>query len=159
MNDFERIFNDLKIIDKKAINAYRSGREFKSLSAYSIVNIDNRLYPTIIASLCNKIFACELFIKSIIMINKKQLQRGHKISSLIQKSGISKILEKSFIKYNLENEISQIDNAFQVWRYSYEYDQLTINSGFLNDLCQLLEQICRQKIQEVYNLNMLESFI
>lgn len=74
----------------KAINAYRSGREFKSLSAYSIVNIDNRMYPTIIASICNKIFACELFLKSIIMINKKRLQSGHKISNLIQESDIKK---------------------------------------------------------------------
>ncbi len=159
MNDFESIFNNLSSIDKKAINAYRSGREFKSLSAYPIVNIDNRMYPTIIASICNKVFACELFLKSIIIINKKSLQKGHKISNLIRESGIKEILEKEFIKYNLENEITKIDDAFQVWRYSYEYDQLTINNGFLNDLCQLLEKICRQKIQEIYNLNMIESFI
>ncbi len=159
VNDFASIFKNLSDINKTAINAYRSGREFKNLSNNPFVLIDKRVCPTILASICNKLFACELFLKSIIIINKNFLQKGHKISYLIKESGIEEILEKELVKYNLKNEIAKIDNAFQIWQYSYEYDNLTINSGFLNDLCQSLEKICRQEIQKNYQLNMLDSFI
>lgn len=83
------------------------------------------------------------------MMNKKQTQTGHLISQLIDKSRIKSNLEKMLLKYELDNEILKIDDAFKKWRYSYEYSELTINTGFLNDLCDVLEKICRDKIQEL----------
>lgn len=135
------------------------GREFKSLSEYPLVSINNRIYPTIIAAITNKIFACEIFIKVILMMELNEFTKGHTISQLLNKTKVKEDLKKKLIKYNFEEEILKIDSAFQDWRYSYEHDQLVINTAFVNDLCSLLEEKCRTQIYEVYKLNMLESFI
>lgn len=64
MSEFEKKFNSLNEIEIKAINAYRSGREFKNISLNPIVYANSKFAPVIIASIVNKSLACELFLKS-----------------------------------------------------------------------------------------------
>ena len=159
MENFEMIFNNLEDIDKKSVNAYRSARQFKSIAINQIVFIEGRAYPTIIACITNKALACELFLKSIIIMNTKQLPNGHRIKDLVKEADIFEELKLMLNKYNLEDEINKISNAFIEWRYIYEINEATIFSGFLNDLCDTLEKVTRERILKIYNLDMLKSFL
>ena len=159
MNNFEIIYNNLNKLEKKSINAYRSGLEFKNLSIQKVVYVNNSFKPTIIASITNKVFACELFLKSMLMINGIENNKDHLLFNLIKKLNISDELEISLKEYNFIDEILKINNAFQDWRYIYEKDETIINCGFLESLCDELESKCRDKIKRTFNLNMKESFI
>ena len=159
MENFETIFNRVNEIDKKCINAYRSAREFKNIGTQQLIIIDNRLAPVIIASIVNTVLACELFLKSLIIMDTKKIPKGHSIKKLIIQSNILTELKQKLDNYDLDLEINGIDNAFVEWRYTYERDTMIINNGFLNNFCVVLEEISRKKILENYNLNMLDSFL
>lgn len=157
--NFEQEYEKLDAISKQSINAYRNGREFKNLGSNPLVIINNKFHPTIIAAISNTAFACELFLKSIIMINTKKEIKGHLIDELVKKAELSDILTNNLSEYNISKELSEIDNAFTIWRYSYEYGSLKINSKFLFQLCDELENINKNIIQEQFNINMDDSFI
>ncbi len=159
MNDFEVIFNNLDDIDKKAINAYRSGREFKNMATNIMIWINNKPKPVIIPSIVDNALACELFLKSMIIMNTKKLVKEHSLKKLIYEADICLELKNEFKECELDLEIEKIDKAFIEWRYVYERDEIIINNGFLNKLSDALEEISRDKILRKYNLNMLESFI
>ena len=159
MQDFENTFNNLNEIDKKCINAYRSAREFKNIGTQLVVITNNRMNPVIIASIVNKALACELFLKSIIIMNIKEIPQGHSIKKLIIEANISDELKYRLNNYNFNVEMEGVDSAFIEWRYTYERNEMIINNEFLTSLCNALEEISRNKILEKYNLNMLESFI
>lgn len=159
MQNFETTFNNLNEIDKKCINAYRSAREFKNIGTQPVVITNNRMYPVIIASIVNNALACELFLKSMIIMNTKEIPKGHSIKKLIIEANISAELKYKLNNYNFDVEIEGVDRAFIEWRYTYERNEMIINNGFLNSFCNALEEISRNKILKKYNLNMLESFI
>lgn len=159
MKKFEIIFNNLNDIEKKSINAYRNARQFKNIAEKQLVILNDKIVQVIIASITNKVFACELFLKSIIIIDTGELIRGHYIQYLIEQSGIKEELKNRLHAYDFDNEIININNSFEEWRYVYERDESMINLGFLNCLCNELEELNRQKILDKYNLNMLESFL
>lgn len=159
MDDFETIFNNLDDIDKKSINAYRSAREFKNMATQPLVYINGRYYPTIIASIVNGVFSCELFLKSIIILNDKKIPKGHSLKNLLGNTNILLEVKNRLFEYRFEEELKKIDSAFVEWRYCYEKDTLILNSKFLNDFCNVLEEITRNKILNIYHLNMLDSFI
>ena len=162
MDNFEQEYNKLNAVFKMAINAYRSGRQFMmtgiQTSGAGIV-IHNRLYPTIIASVVNEVFACELFLKSMIMIKTgERTIKKHKLLELYDLLDIEKI-EESLLKYNFREELQKISDSFVTWRYCYEYDRIVINRGFVFELCNVLEKENKKIIFKEYNLNMDQSFI
>ncbi len=159
MNSFEETFENLENIDKKCINAYRSAREFKNMATQIIVCVNGKPAPVIIASIVNKAFACEVFLKSIIIMNTKKITNEHSLIKLVKKSNSCLEIRKKLNNYDFNEELEKINNAFVEWRYTYERDKMIINNGFLNDFCNTLEEISRIKILEEYKLNMLESFI
>ena len=162
MNNFEQEYNKLNDVSKMAVNAYRSGRQFMMTgirtSGAGIV-INNRLYSTIIASVVNEVFACELFLKSMIMIKtgEKSIKK-HKLLELYDLLGIETI-EKSLSKYDFRDELQKISCSFITWRYCYEYGTIVINRGFVFELCNVLENENKKIIFKEYNLNMDQSFI
>lgn len=162
MNNLEQEYNKLNDVSKMAVNAYRSGRQFMmtgiNTSGFGIV-IHNRLYPTIIAAVVNEVFACELFLKSMIMIRtgKKSIKK-HKLLELYDLLGIEAI-EKSLLKYDIREELKKISDSFVTWRYCYEYDTIVINRGFVFELCNVLEKENKKIILNEYNLDMDQSFI
>lgn len=162
MKDFKEKYNALDNVSKSAINAYRSGRQFMvtGINTAGIgIMINKRLYPTIIASIVNEVFACELFFKSMIIIKtgKKKIE-GHKLFELFNLLDNKKIEDK-LLDYNFIEELQKISNAFVDWRYCYEYNTMTINRGFVFDLCKVLEIESKILILKEYNLNMDQSFI
>lgn len=98
-------------------------------------------------------------MKSIIIMNTKEITKGHSIKKLIIEANISDELKYRLNNYNFDIEIEGVDSAFIEWRYTYERNEMIMNNGFLNGLCTALEEIVRNKILEKYNLNMFESFI
>lgn len=160
MNDFEKNFNRLDSISKMAINAYRSGREFQILgnNIMDFRNIIGHKHPTIVASVVNEIFACELYFKSILMIQKHEIVKGHELVSLYNQIQNINIKAK-MINYNFDEELNKINDSFEKWRYCYESKQLIIYTGFLYDLCKVLEEESRILIYNEYNLDMNKSFI
>ena len=162
MKNFEENFNKLNLNSKNAVNAYRSGRQFMVTGINTFfpgIRINNRLYPTIISSIVNEIFACELFLKSMLMIkNGNNTTKKHKLLDLYD-SLDNEDIEKYLLKYEFRKELEKISNSFVMWRYCYEYDSIIINSEFVFDFCSTLEKINREKIFEEYNLDMEKSFI
>lgn len=92
-------------------------------------------------------------------MNTNNLVKEHSIKKLINQADIGRELKRNLNNFDFNVEIEKIDNAFIEWRYVYEYNEKTINNGFLIELCDTLEKINRDKILENYNLNMLESFL
>ena len=160
MVDFAEIFNNLDSTCQKAINAYRSGREFQMMggSIMDIRNIIGHKHPTIVASIVNEVFACELYLKTILMIQNHKLVSGHELVDLYSKIHNDRIKEK-MDNYNFDEELAKINDAFKEWRYCYESEQLCINSGFLYNLCDVLEEESRILILNKYNLDMNKSFL
>lgn len=159
MNDFESIFNNLDSIDKKCINAYRRAREFKNISIQSLVYIDGRCFPVLIASMVNVLFSCELFLKSILILNDKKIPSGHSLKKLLKKANLAIEVKNKLNKYSFDEELEKIDNSFSEWRYCYEKDTLTINRSFVNEFCNTLEEIVKNRIFDIYHLNMNQSFL
>ena len=161
IDSFEVTYNNLNEIDKKAINAYRSAREFK-IAAENNGRIEffyKNKHTTIKPCIVNYALSCELFFKSMIIIkNNKLVVKTHKLDDLYEILDNSKI-KNELSKYDFDIEIKKISDAFIDWRYCYEHNELTIHTGFLIDLCNCLEKNNRLIILEKYGLNMNESFI
>ena len=163
MDNFEQKYNNLNDVSKMAINAYRSGRQFMmtgiQTSGAGIV-IHNRLYPTIIASVVNEVFACELFLKSMIMIKtgEKSIKK-HELLELYDLLDIETIEKSLLKKYDFKEELQKISDSFVTWRYCYECDTIVINRGFVFELCNDLEKENKKIILNEYSLDMDQSFI
>ena len=106
---------------------------------------NNRMYPVIIASIVNNALACELFLKSIIIMSTKEIPKGHSIRKLIIEANIADGLKYRLNNYNFDIEIEGVDSAFIEWRYTYERNEMIMNNGFLNDLC--IETILQSKVE------------
>lgn len=161
MDNFEEIFNSLNRNSKKAINAYRNGRQFMVTGNAGRLGImiNERLYPTIIASIVNEVFACELFLKSMIMIKfGKEAGKKHKLLELYEQLD-DKEIKECLPQYNFDDELQKINDAFTVCRYSYEYESLQVYMGFIFDLCDVLEKNNKKRILKAYKLDMEKSFI
>ena len=89
----------------------------------------------------------------------KEIPEGHHLIKLLEESNISSVVINRMPDFEFEKELEKINNAFVNWRYIYESDESTIYNGFVNTLCEVLEEITREKILEIYKLNMLQSFI
>ncbi len=161
MNEFEEKYNNLDNIYKKAINAYRSAREFmmSGINNSVCVMVNGRIYPTVISSIVNEIFACELFFKSMIMIKTGKLpDNQHKFVELYKRLD-DKEIKKQLPSFDLDEELKKINTSFKVWRYCFQYDSLEINSGFIFALCKVLEESNRKLILKKFKLDMEKSFI
>lgn len=129
--------------------------------------IVTKFFPFIV----NKAFACEVYLKLILKedgfdINKLDSRDRHKLDVLYKKTNASfkEYIIKTFSKVygskiNLEIEIKKISNVFTKWRYIYEYvDKVnTVNYGFLNVFCEILDRYAYQLIKAKYNYNVDED--
>lgn len=160
MNEFEKIYDELNEIDKRCIEAYRSARQFRNIAKQPIIILDGKFVPVIVAGIVDKALSCELFIKSIIILEKKTIHSGHKLNEILEETTILPVLKERMSNFDFDKELIKISNSFIEWRYIYERDGVAqINIVFLDNLCDNLEEIAREKILESYKLNMLESFL
>ena len=107
----------------------------------------------------NSAFACEIFLKMLLKFNEIENAKGHNLKSLFEllpnnlKEQIKRYLETvrlwkdGFGRENIDN----ISNANQKWRYVYEHDYkkgalVIIDCGFLNIFRDLLREICCKQL-------------
>ena len=103
-------------------------------------NGDGTVQVLSIPGIVNCAFACELYLKSLLMVHGYQ-SRGHSIESLFRKLPdeiISQII-KEIEGYKFENCLSNISNTFVDWRYSYEKESTLIT--FQTFLLKLTESL------------------
>lgn len=106
----------------------------------------------------NSAFACEVFLKAILMYQDKKIPRSHKLRDLY--NALPKEL-KELIKREVssgypdmwtnlwgQDYLNSISDAFVKWRYNYEHDwrkdssTMHIEVGFLNRFRDTLREIC-----------------
>lgn len=103
----------------------------------------------------NFAFSCELFLKTLLLFNEIPYKRKHKLEELfneLPKKYQLKIQEQCLLKYGGEKDpfglsfLSNVSDAFEKWRYCYEYDSLRLEIGFLQVLAKVLREICSQEL-------------
>lgn len=65
-------------------------------------------------------------------------EKKHKLLELYKQ--LDDEIKKAFFKYDFDDELQKINDAFTNWRYCYEYDSIQVYSGFVFDLCETLEK-------------------
>lgn len=119
-------------------------------------NIEYRMMSHNVANIVNSVFACEVFIKSLLSfhgISGNKL-KGHELKELWNKLRIldsknTSLIEKSIKSwFNSENEnlfdelLDSVSNAFEYGRYIYEKDNWNINPNFLRGFRNILREFC-----------------
>ena len=154
------VFSEKEI--SKIRGMYVTARQFKN-----IVNVDelvptpknnfkNKIYPFIV----NKSFACEVYLKLILMATQKKKKRGHNLKELSQITN----MDTQFKNYLLSNKLkltdqefeeylNNISNAFEKWRYIYEKKNIKVMYGFLNTFCIFLDEYCINLMKELFNID------
>ena len=160
-------FDSLDKEDKKIISMYTTARQFKNAINKEEILVmkkgvfTNKIYPYIV----NTAFACEIYLKILILINGEAYGKVHTLKDLYIKSKICKEFENYVmentknlnIKYNkekLDDDITLISDAFVEWRYVFESEELYIPNGFLGIFCAYLDDVCVRKILEKTGINM-----
>ncbi len=123
----------------------------------------NRIISKQTPFIVNKSFACEIYLKLILLENKidfKDLKgkNGHKIFELYSKINSDFKLnlqhEMCLKKFtNIEDKIENISEAFINWRYIYEnYEKIdSLDFMFLDELCNYLDEKAKELILKNYN--------
>ncbi len=129
-------------------------------------NLERRLPDYTIADIVNSAFACEVFIKALLLHNSisiEEMQKsGHKMKDLWMKlestnsnltDDAKKRILSAFQTDNPEffNEgLDSISNAFATWRYIYEKHGSQIHLQFLRYFRIVLQEIC---CETFYNMS------
>ena len=102
----------------------------------------------------NAAFSCEIFLKTLGMLHNGKLNKKHTLHELY--SDLSNE-DKEFLKtatdgYNsnlsFDDLLKNISDAFNIWRYSYEKDQIKLNVSYLIFLSEQLRNLCEMQIAE-----------
>lgn len=107
--------------------------------------------------IANMAFACEIYMKTLLFYNHIPYKREHnleKLYFLLPEKYRETIQQESIRLYGkMENAfrityLNNVSEAFNEWRYSFEHDRLSIETGYLFLLGELLREMC---CQELYN--------
>lgn len=147
---------------KKLISMYTTARQFKNAinknEIFSIKNnkVINKIFPYIV----NKSFACEVYLKLVIKYNNGEYKKTHSIKDLLEASNLQGDLEEYYMKkFNtrdldfLNRAIDTISEAFIDWRYIYEQEDIKIQNGVLEVLCDYLDNYCLNVILKNLNID------
>lgn len=109
-----------------------------------------------VAGIVNSAFACEVFIKSLLVHGGKTIKdiRGHNLQQLwewykdldsngamVVKQRVESIFQAKN-KKTFDDALNNISNAFEEWRYIYEKRHATIHINFLRIFRQVLRSFC-----------------
>lgn len=105
----------------------------------------------IIPIIVNASFACELYMKSILVKSglpvKKLRKCGHKLDELFyilpdgQRNDIQKRMYNRGYGNEFELHLGEISNAFIEWRYWFEGTEKCVENIFLGNFCDVLEEV------------------
>ena len=148
-------------------NSVLSRRMFKHACAFADCakycetepnNIEYRMQSHTVSGIVNSAFACEVFIKSLLvsrgMTVEKLKKQGHTLKDLWKEFKVEDCETACFVEerirewFNSENEnmfdelLDNVSDAFAYWRYIYEKQDGSINLNFLRGFRNLLREVC-----------------
>jgi HEPN domain-containing protein len=96
----------------------------------------------------NGCFACELYLKTLLMKQKKDIKETHNLYILFnsingktQNQIIKKFTDNGYTKELFTNKLKYIANGFKISRYDYENDYTYyMLSGFIYELIESLKE-------------------
>ena len=132
-------------------------------------DVEHRLPDYTVAGIVNSAFACEVFIKSLLIYQGLSIEeivdakgRGeHKLRNLWTMLEIKDLQLADLVKqkvqklYSHEDDkkfyemLDNVSNAFVYWRYIYEKSGGKIHTQFLSLFRELLKEVCCEKF---YNM-------
>ena len=115
-----------------------------------------------IGGLVNSLLACEIFMKTIIVIkDKNEKPRGHDLTSLWKQikeldDDLTKNIEFEIKNiYNSKNDnlfndiLTVCKNQFKEIRYIYELDSIKCDANFIMILRKILRNVCEEELKNV----------
>lgn len=121
-------------------------------------NIEKRLPDYTVADIVNSAFACEVFIKALLLYSGKTIEEIKKEKHRIE--GLWKLLKTAnpTLSNDIESRVinsfqskdpdffstamSTISEAFVTWRYIYELHGATIHINFLRTFREVIREVC-----------------
>lgn len=157
----------------KIINMYIVATQFNNAISdpKSVFPFDHEFAKKIYPYIVNKAFACEVYLKILILSNDNEIPQNHRIKTLYKLSGI----EQDFKNYiqsidgvndefinHIDNYIESFSNAFVEWRYIYERDSTEkLMYGFMRVFAEYLSNKCKNVIlnKYKYDFNQITTFL
>ena len=107
-------------------------------------------------AIVNSAFACEVYLKAILLFFDNELIRGHELSVLYDKlpERVKEFIKPTVLNSCVTwtdifglNQLDEISNAFYDWRYVYEYlgktrASISIDRSFLKAFRDALREAC-----------------
>ena len=102
----------------------------------------------------NGCFACELYLKTLLMLQKKDIKETHNLNKLFnsingktQNQIIKKFTENGYTKELFTKKLKYIANGFKISRYDYENDYTYyMLSGFIYEFIEALKEAIEELI-------------
>lgn len=116
---------------------------------------EETIFGGIFPFVVNSALACELFLKSIIMINSTSpiIIKEHKLNKLFDQLPISnqiqiKELFSKRMKRDFDKLLLEMSDTFVKWRYAYEQNNIEINITGILTLAQVLNEHITERYLE-----------
>lgn len=123
---------------------FKEARTFLKVSE-QLENDEEAMWGGIFPYVVNSALACELFLKTIIMINSTptQIVRAHELTTLFSllptedQTNIKELFSRR-MKHDFDTLIGEMSSTFVKWRYAYEQGTIEINITGILTLAQVL---------------------
>lgn len=146
-------------------NLFNEAKAFYELAECGHEHISEKDYvESYIPYIVNMSFCTELYLKLLLANNGKSIDELKKLSHNLyklydaleqeQKDEIHRLFKRPLI-YQIAKEIENMSLAFQEWRYlvldkvaNYNNKQLRVKPGFMKELNEVLEKMCKDILSE-----------
>ena len=103
----------------------------------------------------NTAFACEIFLKALLVFNNIEYKHAHNLEKLhnLLPAEYQQHIEQGIVaRYGKTTDafgipyVRRISDTFNDWRYSFERTRLSIDISVLRTFCETLRELCCQKL-------------
>ena len=102
----------------------------------------------------NLAFACEVYLKTLLIFSEIDIGRKHKLNELfdalqdVDKQYIEVCMKRCYPVRSVSGlrKIDMEADAFVNWRYSYEKTTLSCDISYLDALAKILQTMCSKKL-------------
>lgn len=134
-----------------AKSIFNCAEEYYRLISVICTTCPNVFVQCTSATITNIAFSCELYLKSMLVLEKQSLERGHSLDELYQR--LDNDNTKLRIRDNTKStdfdlELKELGKSFEVSRYVYEYTEMACNVIFLTSLIDTLRSECMTLLDE-----------
>lgn len=101
-----------------------------------------------VPAVVNLAFACELYLKSLLMLETGTSHREHRLSVLFAKlsSEAQRDATVEFGPRSLKERLDECSDAFREWRYVFELNSASINHSELLDIADTLLAVVGRRV-------------